>query len=196
MNSLLALLLALLLAPLAVSHAAELQLASVFADHAVLQRDKPVPVWGWCDAGAKVTVEFGGQTKTAVADASGKWLVRLDAVAASETPRMLVVTCGAWRVTRADILVGEVWLCAGQSNMAMTVDGQTKWLHVGGIANAKAVVRDSANRLLRQFSVDWKTDTTPQRDCAGKWSIAGPDESRGAGTRVGCRVCREDEPAY
>ena len=175
MKSLLTLLAALLLAPLAVLHAAELQLANVFADHAVLQRDKPVPVWGWCDAGATVTVEFGGQKKTAVADAGGKWLVRLDAVAASESPRELVVTCGTQRVTCADILVGEVWLCAGQSNMAMTVDGQTKWLYVGGIANAKDVVRDSANPLLRQFAVDWKTDTTPQRDCTGKWSLAGPD---------------------
>ncbi len=66
------------------------------------------------------------------------------------------------------MVVGEVWLCAGQSNMAMTVDGPTKWLHVGGITNAKDVVRDSANPLLRQFAVDWKTDTVPQQDCHGK----------------------------
>jgi sialate O-acetylesterase len=165
----------LLLPPLAALPAAELQLAGVFADHAVLQRDTPVPVWGWAEAGAVVTVEFGGQKKSSVADAGGRWQVRLDAMPASETPFTLAVTCGTQRVTRTDLLIGEVWLCAGQSNMAMTVDGQTKWLHVGGIAHAKDVVRESANPLVRQFLVNWRTDTRPQEDCTGRWSVAGPE---------------------
>ncbi|MCY2996334.1 MAG: hypothetical protein NTY19_52085 [Planctomycetota bacterium] len=85
------LLTALLLAPLAALDAAELKLAAVFSDHMVLQRDKLVPVWGWANAGEKVTVEFAGQNKTAQADATGKWLVKLDPLKASAEPRRLRV---------------------------------------------------------------------------------------------------------
>jgi sialate O-acetylesterase len=169
---------ALLFAPLAALHAADLRLGSTFSDHMVLQREKPVAVWGWADAGEMVTVSFAGQTMSATAGADGKWSLKLDAFTASAEPRVLIATGKDGRkVEVKDVLVGEVWLCAGQSNMAMTVDGQTKWLHVGGIANAKDVVRDSANPLLRQFLVAWKTDTQPQADCSGKWSIAGPERT-------------------
>jgi sialate O-acetylesterase len=153
----------------------ELRLAAMFSDHMVLQREQRVPVWGWGDAGATVTVHFAGQTKTAIADKMGKWSVTLDPMKASSEPRMMMVATGEARMEVHDVLVGEVWLCAGQSNMAMTVDGKTEWLRIGGIANAKDVVRDSANPLLRQFQVDWKTDTKPLETCTGKWTVAGPD---------------------
>jgi sialate O-acetylesterase len=158
------------------SAASEFRLAAPFAEHMVLQREQRVPVWGWSAAGDVVTVQFAAQSKSGVADASGKWAVMLDAMKANSEPQTMTVSSrsGA-RVEIGDVLIGEVWLCAGQSNMAMTVDGQTKWLHVGGIADAKEVVRGSANPLLRQFSVEWKTDTRPQDDCKGSWSIAGPD---------------------
>ncbi len=167
---------ALLFLPVFPLQAEELKLSSIFSDHMVLQRDKPVAVWGWADARESVTVSFAGQSKSAITDADGKWSLKLDAIAASAEQRVLVATGKAGRkVEVKDVLVGEVWLCVGQSNMAMTVDGQTKWLHVGGIANAKDVVRDSANPLLRQFLVEWKTDTQPQADCTGKWMDAGPE---------------------
>ena len=67
------------------------------------------------------------------------------------------------------------WLCSGQSNMAMTVDGKTGWLFIGGVANAKEEVRNSANPLIRQFAVGWATDTRPRETCGGRWSIAGPE---------------------
>jgi sialate O-acetylesterase len=151
--------------------AAEFKLAGVFTNDAVLQRDRPVPVWGWAEPGQEVLVEFAGQKKTGQANEHGRWMVRLDPLAASAEPRDLKA---GDRVLH-NVLVGDVWLCAGQSNMAMTVDGQTAWLRIGGIADAKAVVRDSANPLVRQFSVDWKTDTKPQDDCTGTWTVAGPD---------------------
>jgi sialate O-acetylesterase len=166
----------LLLAPLASLQAADLKLASVFSDHMVLQRERPVAVWGWADAGEAVTVSFAGQSKSTIAASDGKWMLKLDALKASVEP--LVVTVNGKddrKVEVMDVLVGEVWLCAGQSNMAMTVNGPTKWLHVGGIADATAVVRDSANSLLRQFLVTWKTELLPQPDCTGKWLVAGPE---------------------
>ncbi|MEN9815484.1 MAG: hypothetical protein RLZZ412_1466 [Verrucomicrobiota bacterium] len=72
--------------------AADLRLAAPLSDHVVLQREKPVAVWGWADTGEAITVAFAGQTKTATAGADGKWTLRLDALPASAEPRTLVVT--------------------------------------------------------------------------------------------------------
>ncbi|MCX7010307.1 MAG: sialate O-acetylesterase, partial [Kiritimatiellaeota bacterium] len=106
------------------SQAAELKLASVFSDHMVLQREKPVAVWGWADAGESVTVSFAGQVKSATADADGKWSLKLDALTASTESRALIVTGKDGRKDEVqDVLVGEVWLGSGQSNMAMAVAG-------------------------------------------------------------------------
>ncbi len=82
---------ALLLLPFVTLHAAELRIAAVFSDHMVLQRDKPGPVWGWADPTEKITVEFAGQTKNAVADATGKWQVKLDPMTASAESRVLII---------------------------------------------------------------------------------------------------------
>lgn len=106
----------------AASSPAAVTLPAVFSDHMVLQRDVPVPVWGTAAAGEKVTVKFQGQEKTATADASGTWLVRLDPLRTSATPDTLVVN----GTTITDVLVGDVWLGSGQSNMAMTADKYTQ----------------------------------------------------------------------
>jgi sialate O-acetylesterase len=156
--------------------ATRLNLPAIFSDGMVLQRDKPVAVWGWDKPGAAVTVAFAGQTKSAQADASGRWTTLLDPLAASAEPRELIVSSsGGGTKTVGDVLVGEVWLCGGQSNMAMTVDGKTGWLHIGGVLDAKKVVAESANPRIRQFYVDWKVNTTPLDDCTGKWTAAGPE---------------------
>src|SRR4051812_17187213 len=96
----------------------------LFCDHAVLQRDVAVPVWGWTQPKAKVAVSFGGRTQTAVAGTDGKWSVTLKPMHASAEPRTLTVTSSAegQSATAEDILVGDVWLCSGQSNMEMGVD--------------------------------------------------------------------------
>jgi sialate O-acetylesterase len=155
---------------------AELKMPSLFSDNMVLQRDKPVPVWGWDDPGAGITVEFAGQKKAAKAGSDGKWMVKLDPLQVSAEPQTMTVTSSAGNKTCviSQVLVGEVWVCCGQSNMAMTVDGKTGWLYVGGIMNAKEVVQNSANPLLRQFGVAWRTGIKPENDCAGKWTSAGP----------------------
>jgi len=153
---------------------AELKMPAIVSDEMVLQRDLAVPVWGWADPQSEVTVEFGGQKRTAKADANGKWMVKLDPMKASCEPQVMTITSstGGQKVTIRNVLIGDVWLCSGQSNMAMTVDGKNGWLYVGGVANAKEEVRNSANPLIRQFYVDWKVDTAPRDDCTGKWSTA------------------------
>jgi sialate O-acetylesterase len=93
----------------------------LFSDHAVLQRQKPVPVWGTGAPGEKVSVRFAGQEKNTVVDASGKWMVCLDPMEANRNPADLTIA-GSETVVIHDVLVGEVWVASGQSNMAMSID--------------------------------------------------------------------------
>ena len=99
---------------------AAIQLASPFADHMVLQRDRKVPVWGRADPHEKVVVEFAGQRMETVAGTDGRWRVDLLPMKASCKGR----TLKAGAVEIKDVLVGEVWLCAGQSNMGMPLCGR------------------------------------------------------------------------
>ncbi len=102
---------------------AEVKLNPLFTDHMVLQRNQAVPVYGTADPGEKVIVEFAGQTKETVAGDSGEWRVILDPMSASADARELVVhsTPDTRHLTLSDVLVGDVWLCAGQSNMATEI---------------------------------------------------------------------------
>ncbi len=102
---------------LTLSAQAAVTLPATFSDHMVLQSGKPVPVWGTADANTEVTVAIAGQRKTTKADAEGQWLLKLDALTASAEP--LTLTVGD--KTIKDVLIGEVWLGSGQSNMAMAV---------------------------------------------------------------------------
>ena len=104
-------------APAGVIEKHELSLPAVFSDHAVFQQGREIPVWGTAEPGKRVVVRFAGQKKGAVAGDHGRWLVRLDPVAAGG-PHELRVSVGLKTVERTDILVGEVWVCSGQSNMA------------------------------------------------------------------------------
>lgn len=109
----------LLLIPVALN--AELRLAGVFSNYAVLQRGVDCPIWGWAGPGEMVHVEFAGHLKTAQADSSGRWQVRLPAMAANPAGQSLSVRSGDNRILREQLLIGDVWLCSGQSNMAWTM---------------------------------------------------------------------------
>ena len=95
---------------------ANVKLPSIFGDHMVLQQDAKLPVWGTADAGEKVAVSVGDKTANATAGADGKWSVKLPPL--SETTKPVTVTvAGKNTLTFNDVLVGDVWLCSGQSNM-------------------------------------------------------------------------------
>ena len=99
-----------------------IELGAPFADNAILQRQMPVPVWGWSKPGARVTVEFAGQAKAATAGENGKWMLTLDPLAASASPREMVIADAAGgKIALKNILVGEVWMASGQSNMQWIV---------------------------------------------------------------------------
>ncbi len=146
----------------------DLKLAAVFADHMVLQREKPVPIWGWTDPGDKITVSFAGQKQTVAADAKGKWLVKLDPMTASEESRVLVVRSEQQKaeVKVADVLVGEVWLGSGQSNMAMAVSR---------CRDFEAEKAAAKLPLIRMFKESSAAATEPQADAKGTWEVCSPD---------------------
>jgi sialate O-acetylesterase len=102
---------------------AELRIAPCFGNHMVLQRDLPVPVWGTAEPQATISVSFAGQVKTVKADTNGQWKILLDPINANAVGNSMTVSAGAEKsVTMTNVVIGEVWICSGQSNMAMPVD--------------------------------------------------------------------------
>ncbi|MGB8170570.1 MAG: sialate O-acetylesterase [Chthoniobacteraceae bacterium] len=143
---------------------AEVKLPALFSEHMVLQRDQVVPVWGWADAGEEVTVTIGKQTKKTKAGADKKWSVKLDKLSAGELGTMTVK--GTNTIEIPDVLVGEVWLCSGQSNMGFTVNRAVNFEQEKAAADLPK---------LRMFTVLSGTAPAPEEDCKGKWVICSPD---------------------
>ena len=156
-----------LLAPTAVLHADEIKLASVFTDHAVLQRDASVPIWGWARPGDEVIVEFAGQKKTTKADAVGKWTVKLDPLVASTEPRVFKVNS----LVITDVLVGEVWLCSGQSNMEKPIG-----IHPGQkpCPNYEQEIAGANYPDIRLLEVPPKRSVQPVEDPKVEWLVCSP----------------------
>lgn len=140
-----------------------LKLPTVFSDHMVLQQGQPLPVWGRAAAGATVTVTFGKQSAQATADASGQWMAKLTPEPANATPATLQVRSDDKAVTFEDVLVGEVWLCSGQSNMQIQVRESL---------NADMVALGGANPLLRLYTVDRTASTTPRFSANATWTAS------------------------
>ena len=139
---------------------APLRVAAIFGDNMVLQQQQRVPVWGWASPGAAVTVTFSGQTQSTRAAADGKWLVKLSELTASFTPQTLTIASGETR-TFTNILVGEVWLASGQSNMEKPLgkrSGQKPTF------NAEAELAAANYPNLRIFQVEKILSATPLDD--------------------------------
>ena len=162
-----------LLAPLCLLLSAcgegKVSLPAVFTDHAVFQRGQEVPVWGTAAPHAGVTVSFAGQRKYATADEQGRWMVRLDPLPAGG-PHELTIASRLAYVTRRDILVGEVWICSGQSNM--------EW-PLARTAIAVTEVPAATYPDLRLFTVPKRMADVPQTDVVGQWSRCSPETAKG-----------------
>jgi hypothetical protein len=112
---------------LAATAMAEVKVAEAFSSHMVLQREKPVNVWGVADAGEKVKVSFGKQTLSTTADKAGLWRVTLKAMPANSRPQMMVISGRKNKIRLTDVLVGEVWLASGQSNMEYSMNNHPRY---------------------------------------------------------------------
>jgi len=144
---------------------AELRLPAIINDHMVLQQKQANPIWGWDTPGTEVTVTFGGQNKTAIAGKDGKWTVKLDPVSANADPAEITIKGSSERKI-ADVLVGEVWMCSGQSNMGMTVAGDWK-------AQVESLASNHPN--LRLITVPRVGTQELKEDFSGTWEAANPE---------------------
>ena len=133
---------------------AKVVVPKILGHNMVLQRNKPVPVWGTADKGEKVTVSFAGQTKTTLANDSGRWVVKLSPMKASELGREMVISGKENSITLKNILVGEVWFCSGQSNMEYTLRKNSKLQNmVRGAHPAEDDLLTASNTNIRIFLV-------------------------------------------
>ena len=170
----------------AASARADVKLPAIFSDHMVVQADASVPVWGWAGPGEEVTVSFASQSKTTKAGADGRWRVKLDPMPASDEPHDMLITSsnpksesqtepGRRRAAQIrnlkcrDVLVGEVWLGSGQSNMALNMEA---------VKNAPGEIAAARFPALRMFRVNSDGAATAQEDCKGSWQICSPATAR------------------
>jgi len=176
-----------LLATALAGHAA-VKVSGVFADQMVLQREAAVPVWGWAEPSDAVTVEFAGQKKSATVGADGKWLVKLDPLQASTELRTLTVsakTSGRQSSTikLSDVLVGDVWLCSGQSNMEFPMNWLNGTAYAGDLASANFPI-------IRQGAVPRDPSMEPRTNTAVNWTVCTP-QTVGQFTAAGFYFARE-----
>ncbi len=144
---------------------------ALFSDHAVLQQAMDVPVWGTADAGESVAVSIGGQTQNATAGADGKWMVHLPRLAAGG-PMVMTIT-GNNTITINDVLVGEVWVGSGQSNMQFTVSAKAAGF--AGLTDEAKEIAAANYPQLRMFMVGDQRSLTPMATIkGGKWQICTP----------------------
>jgi sialate O-acetylesterase len=142
----------------------DVHLPAIFGNHMLLQQDIKIPIWGWADAGEAVTVTLGDHTAKTTADAAGKWRVDLDSMATAVTPLTLTVT-GKNSLKFDDVLVGDVWICSGQSNMQF----QTQEAN-----NAATEIPKADDPQLRLFLVTSQQALDPQTDLTGQWMVCTP----------------------
>ena len=146
---------------------AQLSVAPLFSDHAVLQREKPFPVWGWAKPGEQVTVQINNISRQNKADATGKWMVSFPAMDAGG-PYVLAVKTSGKTLEMRDIWLGEVWICSGQSNMEWPVENSD---------NAVAEMKTAKDSLIRHLKIEREVslkpaDHLPQN--TGTWQTCSP----------------------
>ncbi len=159
---------------------ADVRLARIFGSHMVLQCDRELPVWGWAEAGEKVEVQLGtGPAVAATADAAGQWRVTLPAQPAGG-PVTLTAT-GKSRVALDDVLIGEVWLCSGQSNMEMAV---------ASCLDAEKEIAGADFPQIRQIKLPRRPLGLPATDFEADWQVCSP-ATAGSFTAAGYFMARE-----
>ena len=159
---------------------AQIHMPAIFGDHMVIQRSQPIPVWGWSSPGEKIIVYFDHQNKEAIADKTGKWRLDLDAEPAGGPYDMIVQ--GRDKTIFHDVLVGEVWLCSGQSNMEFELSKANR---------AESEINSATYSEIRQIKIPIAVSGTPKDDIkSSPWTIC-TTTSAGSFTAVGYFFARE-----
>lgn len=159
------------LAFIALPAGAELRLPAVLSDHMVLQRAARVPVWGWAAPGEGVSVRFGNQARSMQAGPDGRWHVELDLAKAPQAPGVLVVSGEGNQIVVKDVLVGEVWLASGQSNMEKPLGDKKGQRPTFGAEEAIAAADHPDIRLFKVAKIKAER---PADDVQGSWVVTSP----------------------
>jgi len=171
----------LLLAAALSQEPAQLRMPALIADHMVLQRGTDAPIWGWAPPGTVVNVGASWGASAAVkADASGLWRAALATPAAADKPQTLWIECAVGSATISDVLIGEVWVCGGQSNMEWTLGPGVG----NGVEGWEKTVAAADLPGIRYFSVPNVVAAAPAADCQGSWAVCSP-ETAGPMSAVG-----------
>ncbi|MEX0939266.1 MAG: sialate O-acetylesterase [Pirellulales bacterium] len=148
---------------------ADVRLPKLFADHMVVQRDRQVPVWGWAEPGERVTVSLAGREAEATADEGGKWRTELEPLSAGGPHELNVA--GNNKLTVGDVLVGEVWICSGQSNMEWPVRASD---------NADEEIAAADHPQIRMFTIEHDQAAEPRDQLkAASWAVCNPENVGG-----------------
>lgn len=153
------------------SVSAKIWLPSMFTDNMVLQQNSEIAFWGTADVGEKITVSLLDKTATTTANENGKWLIKLAPLKATSSPQTITIQ-GKNTITINNVLIGEVWVCSGQSNMDMTVAKEDRYWC--GVYNETKEVATANYPLIRVFDVDFTPNNTPQENVNGIWEICSP----------------------
>jgi len=152
----------------ALSANANVTLHGIFTDHMVIQRDKPVSIFGQAEPGEKVAVSFAGQDKSAITGKDGRWSVKLAAMKACTNSAAMTIE-GKNKITLADIVIGDVWVCSGQSNMEFGLGG----------CNRKEDIEQANFPLMRQFHQSQRASPYPLSDARNSWTACTPQSAPG-----------------
>ena len=161
--------------------AADVRLPKIFTDNMMLQRDQPVRVWGWADAGEAVSIALSGKSAAARADATGRWAVELPALKSGENLELTVK--GKNTLTLKNVLIGDIWVCSGQSNMEMGL---------GGCLGFQEDLKAADLPKIRRIKIDHQQAGVPGLDAPAvtQWQVCSPQMDAGL-TAVGFYFARE-----
>jgi len=159
---------------------ADVRLSGMFSDSMVLQRESKLPVWGWAEPGEEVTVAIAGQKVSATADKDGNWRVTLAPLKGNGEPQELTVT-GNNTIVIKDVLVGEVWLCSGQSNMQTGLTG---------VETGEQEIAAATFPRIRQYAWVQPPSAVPLKEHKGRWTVCSP-QTAGNWTAVGYFFARQ-----
>ncbi len=149
---------------------AEIKLPPLFADHMVIQRDLQTPIWGTAAPNEKITIEIARQTVSTTADGAGKWTAKLPALKLSEATTVTITGSDDKPITLKDVLIGDVWICSGQSNMEFAVKTSI---------NGEKEIKDANHPNIRLFNFPKTVAMDPSKEVKGEWKVCTPEAVAG-----------------
>ena len=161
----------LIFVSIAYNQQSDIRLPKIFSDHMVLQRGTNIPVWGWADPGEHIIAKLGNHSAEAVTSTDGIWKLFMGPLEAGG-PFELIIS-GKNIITIKNVLIGEVWVCSGQSNMEMPVGNVATWY--SGVLNYNDEIAAANYPEIRLFKEGRIVSDKPQDDCEGRWSQCGPE---------------------